>query len=188
MTSRSRTLLKSYFESGDKPTETNFADKIDSFYHRDDLGWADYADTQYTSGSPLSVLANTDTLLPNDGLGGVKTYEPPDVTLYDAGTQKITGINGETRLWTLDCSVLPTSGGTTYIEFWLDIGGTVGELYRRIVSFPKGNGVIRPVTLTTFIYTLDTFEANGGSVYCRANGSCNIYDIRFILARTTRVL
>lgn len=100
---------------------------------------------------------------------------------------KITGLEGEMRLITLNCTVTPTNAGTTYIEFWFDIGGAVGELYRRIVSFPKGNGVARPITLTTNVYTLDTWEANGAEVYMRANNTANVYDCRLIVQRGFKV-
>lgn len=99
------------------------------------------------------------------------------------GRGVITGREGDAKMMTLDCKVLPTNANTTYIEFWVDIGGEVGELYRRIVSFPKGNGVVRPVTLSAAVYTLDTWEANGATVYCRANNSAEVYDIRFVLFR-----
>lgn len=142
-------------------------------------GWRDYADTQYTSGSPFALSANVDTLLPNNGLGGVSSYKPRDIPeFYSDG--KIVGRNGDAMVWTLNLVCTPTNAGTTYIEFWVDIGGAVGELYRRIVSFPKGNGVERPITLSTAVYTLDTWQANGGAVYVRANGTANLYNIRHI--------
>lgn len=146
------------------------------------FGWADYADTTYTSGSPLAVLADTDTVLPNDGLGGNQSQEPPGVTMYDGSV--ITGRNGDGLLFTLEMKVVPTNGAATYIEVWIDIGGAVGELYRRIATFPKGQDVERTITLTTAGYTLDTWEQNGATVYVRCNGTCNIYDIRYILTRT----
>lgn len=145
--------------------------------------WADYADTQYTEGSPFSIVADTDTLLPNNGLGGVKTYEPDGITLYNTSTQKITGIEGENRTITLEFKAKPTAGATTYLEHWIDIGGVIPPLYTRIVSFPKGVGVERNITSTTMVYTLDTWEANGGSVYIRANGSADIYGIRYVIKR-----
>lgn len=153
-------------------------------------GWADYDDTQYTSGSPFSIVGNTDYLLPNDGGSGVTSQTPNDLnalaTIVASGagydTLKINGRNGDAIIYTIDLKCVPTNAGTTYIEFWIDIGGAVGELYRRIVSFPKGNGIVRPITLTTLAYTLNTWEANGGSIYVRANGSADLYDIRTIIA------
>lgn len=154
-------------------------------------GWADYADTQYNSSSPFSISANTDTDIPNDGLAGPKSQIPAGIssliTTYDAGgytASKINGITGDSYIITINCEVTPTSGATTFIEFWFDIGGSVGELYRRIISFPKGNGVARPVTISTLVYTLDTWESNGATVYCRANGTANIHSVRYVIERT----
>lgn len=145
-------------------------------------GWADYADTQYTQGSPFALAANTDTLLPNNGLGGVKTQEPEGVTMYADG--KITGRNGDGLMITVDMKVTPTNANTTLLEVWFDIGGSIGQLYRRPISFPKGQGVQIGVNFTVAGFTLDTWEANGAQVYVRANGTCNIHGVRYVLTRT----
>ena len=150
-----------------------------------DTGWADYADTQYTSGSPFSVAADTDTVLPNNAGGGVAAYLPSDVSAFYDGTV-ITGRTGDHLNITINFDVLPTSASTTLLEVWFDIGGAVGELYRRLVTFPKGNGIVRPVTLTTGVYTLDTWETNGATVFVRSNGPCEIYNIRFVINRNHR--
>jgi hypothetical protein len=84
----------------------------------------------------------------------------------------------------VDFKAKPTNAGTTYLETWIDIGIPGVDLYKRIVSFPKGNGVERPIGFTSGVYTLDTWEANGGLVYAQANNTCDVYDIRFVLHRT----
>lgn len=185
MAAETRSVLKGHFDTGDVPTEANFDALIDSQYHRDDLGWADYADTQYTALSPFSLNANTDTILPNNGSGGVQTYEPDGVTLY--ANDKITGITGESRLITVEYKITPSSASATYVETWFDIGGSVGELYRRITGFPKGSGVERGVLGTTYAHTLGTWETNGATVYVRSNGACTIHSVRYVIGRTTKV-
>lgn len=146
------------------------------------LGWADYADTEHDINNQFAVAANTDTILPNNGLAGVKSQEPVGVTFYSDG--KITGRNGDGLAITVDFKAIPTSASTTYVEVWIDINGAVGELYRRIISFPKGNGQLRPVNFTVIGYTLDTWEQNGGVVYIRANGTLSVYDVRYVMTRT----
>lgn len=185
MAAETRSVLKGHFNTGDTPTEANFASLIDSNYHRDDLGWADYSDTQYTSLSPFSLNANTDTILPNNGSGGVQTYEPDGISLY--ANDKITGITGESRIITIEYKITPTSGSATYVETWFDIGGSVGELYRRVTGFQKGAGVEKGVLGTTFVYTLDTWETNGATVYVRSNGDCTLHSVRYVIGRTTKV-
>lgn len=96
----------------------------------------------------------------------------------------ITGRNGDGILITVDCKVKPTNANTNYVEFWFDIGGSVGELYRRIISFPKGNGVERAINFTVSGYTLDTWQANGAKVFVEADNTADIYDIRFVITRT----
>lgn len=148
-------------------------------------GWGNYADTQYTSGSPFSISANTDTVIPNNKGSVLEAQVPRDVgTFYDGSV--ITGRNGDSISITVDLKLLPTAGSTTIAEFWIDIGGSVGELYRRIITFPKGNGVERPVDFTIVGFTLDTWEANGATAYVRTNGPASMYDIRYVIHRNHR--
>lgn len=146
-------------------------------------GWAQYADTQYTSVSPFSISGNADTMLPNNAGGVIDSQKPDDITTFYDGSV-ITGRAGDGLGITIDFNAVPTNANTTYIEVWVDIGGAVGELYRRIISFPKGVGAVRPVNFTVIGYTLGTWESNGGTVYVRANGTADIYDIRYVLTRT----
>jgi len=148
-----------------------------------DSGWAQYTDTQYTVGSPLFVLGNTDTVLPNNAGASVITQKPADVaSFYTAG--KITGRNGDGILITINATLLPTSPATKYAELWFDIGGAIGEPYRTTVTFPKGNGVLYNFSTGFNGYTLDTWEANGATVYIRADGTMSVYDIDYIITRT----
>jgi hypothetical protein len=146
-------------------------------------GWGNYVDTQYTSGSPQLIAADTDTLVANNAGSVIESQLPADVTSFYDGSV-ITGQNGDALLITIDAKVVPTSANTTYIEFWFDIGGSIGELYRRPITFPKGQGEIRTMVISTGVYTLDTWEGNGATVYCRANGTASLYDVRYVITRT----
>ena len=142
-------------------------------------GWGQYQDTQYTELAPLSLVADTDTLLPNNRASVIERIRTGE-TFYNGA--EILGKTGEGILITLDMQALPTEANTTLVEFWFDIGGPT-DLYRRLVSFPKGNGVIRPINFTVMGYTLDTWEANGAKVYVRSNGTLDLYDIRYVITR-----
>jgi hypothetical protein len=187
MTARSRSTLKGYFNTGDKPTEGEFADFIDSMYHKDDLGWGEYADSQYTSASPLSLTGGVATLLNNDGVNAITDYEPLDLPLYDTDNRKIPGITGESRLVTIEFKIKPTNNTATSAEVWLDIGGAIGELTRRLFTFPKGSGVARSIVLTTSYYNLATWEANGAVPYIECDGPAEVYDIRYLIHRLSKV-
>ena len=60
------------------------------------VGWADYADSEFTSGSPFALVANTDTLLPNNGQNGPKTRAPSDlaVPMFVPSYVPISGVTG----------------------------------------------------------------------------------------------
>ena len=173
-------VIKTAYEAED---DTNAFTDDEKSYLASVTGWGNYSDTQYTEGSPFSVSANTDTNLPNNAGSKIETQKPADVTTFYNGTV-ITGRNGDAINITVDMKLKPTSAGTTYLECWFDIGGSVGELYKRIVSFPKGNGVERPLDFTVSAYTLDTWEANGATVKVRSDGPLQIYDIRYVIFRT----
>jgi hypothetical protein len=153
--------------------------------HAQSTGWAEYKDTNYTDGSPLQLAALTDTLVVNNGLSNIRAYEPAGTRLFQNG--KITGRAGEAIIITIEFTAKPTNANTTYIDSWLDIGGSIPPLYKRTYSFPKGNGVARILTSTVLGYTLDTWEANGASLYMNAVNTCDIYGLRYIIARVPPV-
>ena len=146
-------------------------------------GWASYVDTQYTSGSPFAVTANVDTSLPNNAGTIIDSQKPSDVpSFYTAG--KITGRNGDGLAMQLFFFAVPTSVDQN-IEIWIDIGAPVGQLYRQTFSFPKGVGQPRGIMYTLpAAYTLNTWQANGGTVRVRSNAACTIYGVTYNIVRT----
>lgn len=158
----------------------------DGMMAKSDLGWGTYNDTTYTTGSRLTIADGVTTALPNNKGSTLETYKPSDITTFYDGTV-ITGIEGEGRLITIDMKLEPQSGAN-YVDVWFDIGGAVGELYRRTQSFPKGAGAEFSYISTTAVYTLDTWESNGATIYVEASGgSVEIWDIRYVIHRTSKV-
>lgn len=215
-------------------------------------GWASYVDDEYTIGSPFSVSADTDTLLPNNAATVIDSQKPIDVeTFYTEGklfftsltgtfeigeeitgatsgatalvqyqntnylylrtisgtftdTETITGItSGATASVdgtisdsfitgregdNLDCMLYfkaVPSASSQYVQMWVDIGGSIGELYRQSYSFPKGAGTARGILYSLpSAYTLNTWEANGGKIYVNSDASLDIYDINFNFDRS----
>lgn len=145
-------------------------------------GWADYGDTQYTELSPFTLVADTPTLLPNNGLTGFKGQEPENTVLYDTSTGKIPGREGSDLNISVEMTVTPTHPSTTYMNLWIDIGGVIPPLYTRTQTFPKGQNVAHPWHFSITGYTLDTWAANGGLIYVQAPGSAEIHSIRYILS------
>jgi hypothetical protein len=147
-------------------------------------GWATYIDTQYpNSGNALSVTADTDTVLPNNKASLLETQKPVDISTFYNGTT-ITGRNGDALDIMIYFKAVP-SAANQWLDMWIDIGGSVGELYRQTFSFPRGSGVERGILYSlSSAYTLGTWEANGGTVYIRSNASVDIYQINFNFDRS----
>jgi hypothetical protein len=146
-------------------------------------GWGDYVDTQYTSGVPFQPAADQWTNLPNNALAGPRGYEPSVGALFEGG--KILGRTGDSLLITIEMTALPTTAAVTYLDMAINIGGTVGRIYPRTFTFPKGQSMPRAFSFTVGAYTLETWEANGGQIQLNPSAAINIYDHRVIIIRTT---
>lgn len=146
------------------------------------LGWGDYIDTQYTEGSPFVPTVGIWQPLPNNALAGPRDHEPVGLPLYGDG--KIRGFEGDALTITVEMAAKPTTGTETYLDMAIDIGGTIGRIFPSTKSFPRGLGFERYFHFTVGCYTLDTWEANGGTVVIRPNADIEIYNIRYVITRS----
>ena len=155
----------------------------DSF--SDYTGWADYVDGTYTSASPL-ILSSTEITLPNDAAITRDIQKPNDITtFYDSASQTITGRDGDGINIVIEFKARPnTTSATTRITLAIDIGGAVGKIYKRDFLLAKGNNVEHYYLSSFHAYTLDTWEANGGTIKIVSTASTDIYDIRYVITRT----
>ena len=152
-----------------------------------DTGWAEYADSTYTSGSPFSMTGGTEYTLPNNAQRIRDSQKPPDVdSFFNRTDTTITGRNGDGLNVFIYFKGRPSTATATYIDVSIDIGGGVGQLYQRTITFPKGNGVETGVSLSFAGFTLDTWESNGGKVKVTANANLDVYNIVYILTRTSK--
>lgn len=147
-------------------------------------GWGTYVDTQYpNSGATFTVAADTDTNLPNNKGSVIETQLPIDVTTFYDGTV-ITGRAGDNLDIMIYFKAIPSTA-TQALDVWIDIGGSIGELYRQSFSFPKGVGVERGIMYPLpSAYTLDTWEANGGTVKVRSDAIVDIHSIVYNFDRS----
>jgi len=95
----------------------------------------------------------------------------------------ITGRNGDNLDIMIYFKALPSSTNAE-LEIWVDIGGSIGELYKQTIYF---RGATEKGVLYTLpsAYTLGTWEANGGEVKIKAIGAnFDIYNINFNFDRS----
>jgi len=151
-------------------------------------GWASYTDTVHIdAGTAFTIAADTDTVLPNNAGNIIDSQKPSDITSFYDGSV-ITGRNGDALDLMLYFKAVP-SAANQWLEVWVDIGGAVGELYRQTFVFPKGASVERGVVYgLPSAYTLDTWEANGATVYVRSNAPADIYKINYNFDRTHKAI
>ena len=127
-------------------------------------GFMDYNDNS-TSTTPVTLVADTWTTIPNDGLGGFtnKSYKPDgDVTeLMDTSTGAIdpTGLHlGDTMLIRNDFTVNPnTNNASLEFRYQLGTGGGAYTLGKRLGRLDEGSGTDYRFSLSPdLIYMGDT--------------------------------
>lgn len=151
-------------------------------------GWVAYTDSQYTSGSPLSLVGGDPLVnLPNNSGSILDTFKPSDISqLYDGSV--ITGRVGDGINLTISFAVRPTTAQPTRITTVPDIGGGVGEIedYKNDILFGKGQNVVQRYLSSYNAYTLDTWEENGATMKIQADQNCEIFGIRYLITAITR--
>lgn len=151
-------------------------------------GWADYLSTQFTDVSPWQPTPNEWVDFPHNSGATIKTQLPLDVSDLFANS-KILGRNGDGMFVTVEFLARPTTASQTFLRTAIFIGNNLGPLedgriYSRPMSFPKGINEIEAQTFTTGIFTLDTFEANGGSIQFNTTNPIDIWKVRVVPHRT----
>ena len=151
----------------------------------DYTGWADYVDGTYTSLNPFLLTANDKVILPNDATTKRDSQKPIDVAeFYNSTNSTITGRDGDGLNIVIEFKVRPTANQTTKITVAIDIGGVVGEIYTRDFITSKGIDVEHYYLSSFNAYTLNTWEANGGTIKIVSDYDAEVYDIRYVLTRT----
>lgn len=150
-------------------------------------GWASYTDNVYTSASPLSVTSGSTVTLTNNAATSITSNLPTGVTaFYNSGTSKITPQNnGDYYDITIRFKAKNTETQGGYFDFGIDIGGSLGVIFKESKLFVKGANTEQNFSITCSGYSAATFVANGGLVKITGgNGTTTIYDIEFQISRT----
>lgn len=149
-------------------------------------GWAIYDDSQYTIDNQLSIVGGARTLVTIDALGSEtnKTQLPIGVSdFWNATTNKIMPINvGDSYDLRLDFVADPQSN-TESVRVELDIGD--GNPSIVIVALTAGFPESAPqdVAVSFPFFSLETFVANGGSIYITPSSNFTFYDFSVFIKR-----
>ena len=156
------------------------------------LGWANYVDSTYTSGSPLLLNAGNsyNAQCTVDGLGSGSTQsEWPDGVPepWDTSTNKLIGTNDGDK-FTYELSFKAQDGAASVLmDVYVDIGSPIGEISRSSVSIAKGASVETAIEMYRTYFTGSTFVANGGTIYfdtSQTSDDMSIWDIALLIEKT----
>lgn len=147
-------------------------------------GWGVYRDTTYTSGAPWTLTGGTSAALPNDAGSNIISYMPPNVGPFYDGSQVTPANVGDYYILTVRLQG-EYSGTVPVVQFRVDIGGGTGEIFKELMTFPKGSGTPHHFSIVVPFYSLDTFVANGGTVELESlsGGNVDFWGIEYQINR-----
>ena len=149
------------------------------------LGWARYLDTQYTDVSPLSLVTDTLTTLPNNAGTVIRSHSSID--FYQNGVNsKFYGQNlSDVYIVTVEFKASAPNANQTHLDLSIQNGGGNIQNLEIALSYIKGNNVTQ-VFHTMFQYYIDqNFLDNGASLHIQSHGGVSsIWDIEYFVQRT----
>ena len=149
------------------------------------LGWARYLDTQYTDVSPLSLVTDTLTTLPNNAGTVIRSHSSID--FYQNGVNsKFYGQNlNDVYIVTVEFKASAPNANQTHLDLSIQNGGGNIQNLEIALSYIKGNNVTQ-VFHTMFQYYIDqNFLDNGASLHIQSHGGVSsIWDIEYFVQRT----
>jgi head-tail adaptor len=141
-------------------------------------GWAAYTHT----GAAQTLADGVKVALVNNAGAKIESQMPADVgTLYNGAV--ITGRVGDSIMVGIEFTFTPSDGVASSLSVNIDIGGAIGELYAEEFPITNGSGVPHRISYHPPAYTLNTWEANGGTVEVMADGPGVITLTRYVIHR-----
>jgi len=141
-------------------------------------GYELIADTQYTSGSPLTFTASPFVITNNAGVNIQN-----NLTCFDNNIIKLEA----TRIFTISVSFTANvSANNQHADLYFGdaVTGAIVNGYSDVLPFVKGNGVNHKFTKTfQIVGTLDT-ENTGIKIYLSPSHAGSIFNVEFIINRS----
>lgn len=149
------------------------------------LGWARYMDTEYTAAAPLSLAADTSTVLPNNKGTVIKSHSSIDFYQNDVNS-KFYGQNlNDVYILTVEWKAQAPNANQTHLNLSIQNGGGIIENLDVSLAYIKGNATPQ-VFHNMFQYYIDqNFLDNGASLYIESHGGTStIWDTEYFIQRT----
>lgn len=149
------------------------------------LGWARYIDTEYTAAVPLSLVADTLTLLPNNKGTVIRSH--PSIDFYQNGVDsKIYGQNlNDVYILTVQFRAQSPNANQTHLDLTIENGGGNIQNLEIALAYIKGNATPQFFHNVFHYYIDQNFLDNGASVGINSHGGTStIWDIEYFIQRT----
>lgn len=153
-------------------------------------GWAQYADSLYTSSAKRAIAASTRTKVTINGSGARTDTSglPTGVSaLWDTTNNVITpAAAGDAYTILLNFKgALDATGADKYLDMELDIGGSLGVVVSDTRTFIKDTATMQ-FAFAFPEFANATFVANGGSFYLTPSANASFWDFEVLIVRTHR--
>lgn len=161
-------------------SDINYSDKT-----KNQFGWNDVSDNQYTTGSPLAIAASTRTLLPNNGLASqtdISRLGP----IWDAvNKQFIVNDLNSVYIVRTNCRIkAAAAAGTPYVVKF-EIESSNGPTVISAVDYTiKGGSYENAIAHTALLYSGAFINNQPLKVYVTADTAITLYNIGFVIQRT----
>ena len=148
------------------------------------IGWVRYQDSQYTSGSPLSLSDETPVTLTNNG--NTKTKSDPTQEYYDTATQKLIASNlNDVYIITIEFKSATPNTQNCHLDLWFENGGSLLENLNVSLAYYKGNATTQTFHNVFQYYIDQSFINNGGNIKIQSHGnSATVWDIQYFIQKT----
>ena len=148
------------------------------------LGWVRYQDSQYTSGSPLSLSDEIPVTLTNNG--NIKTKSDSTQEYYDTATQKlIPSTLNDVYIITIEFKSATPNTNQTHLDLWFENGGGLLENLNVSLGYYKGNATTQTFHNTFQYYVDQSFIDNGANIKIQSHGnSATVWDIQYFIQKT----
>ena len=148
------------------------------------LGWVRYQDSQYTSGSPLSLTDENPVTLTNNG--NIKTKSDPTQEYYNTATQRlIPSTLNDVYIITIEFKSATPNTNQTHLDLWFENGGSLLENLNVSLGYYKGNHTTQTFHNTFQYYIDQSFIDNGANIKIQSHGnSATVWDIQYFIQKT----
>lgn len=131
----------------------------------DEVGWVKYTDSVNTVSNKQTLTAGQENIITIVDSNPIVSQKPVSIGIHNLfALNKIRPFtSGDGYIIRIDFDA-STSNANGNFDAKIDVGGGIGYILKRAEVFPKGSNITQPFSTTDYIYVLDTFFANGGTI------------------------